>query len=126
LAIDRHARAHRHVARTVVGTDRLTACEKYRAKAYRVDPVPNAPGHRQPRLGRHRRGQGHLSQRHRGDLASARAAGMACVQVRGGYCDGPGDELGADLVTDDLAALPAALLVPAPPQRYTVLRRSTC
>ena len=29
---------------TVVWTDRLTACEKYRAKAYRVDPVPNAAG----------------------------------------------------------------------------------
>ena len=29
---------------TVVWTDRLTACEKYRAKAYRVDPVPNAQG----------------------------------------------------------------------------------
>ena len=29
---------------TVVWTDRLTACENYRAKAYRVDPVPNAPG----------------------------------------------------------------------------------
>jgi ribulose-bisphosphate carboxylase large chain len=29
---------------TVVWTDRLTACEKYRAKAYRVDPVPAAPG----------------------------------------------------------------------------------
>ena len=30
---------------TVVWTDRLTACEQYRAKAYRVDPVPNAgPG----------------------------------------------------------------------------------
>lgn len=28
---------------TVVWTDRLTACEKYRAKAYRVDAVPNAP-----------------------------------------------------------------------------------
>ena len=27
---------------TVVWTDRLTACEKYRAKCYRVDPVPNA------------------------------------------------------------------------------------
>ena len=25
-------------------TDRLTACENYRAKAYRVDPVPNTPG----------------------------------------------------------------------------------
>lgn len=29
---------------TVVWTDRLTACEVYRAKAYRVDPVPSAPG----------------------------------------------------------------------------------
>ena len=27
---------------TVVWTDRLTDCDKYRAKAYRVDPVPNA------------------------------------------------------------------------------------
>ena len=30
---------------TVVWTDRLTACDLYRAKAYRVDPVPNTgPG----------------------------------------------------------------------------------
>ena len=29
---------------TVVWTDRLTACDKYRAKAYRVDPVPGIPG----------------------------------------------------------------------------------
>ncbi|SHJ21594.1 ribulose-1,5-bisphosphate carboxylase/oxygenase large subunit [Aureimonas altamirensis DSM 21988] len=29
---------------TVVWTDRLTAAEKYRAKAYRIDPVPNAEG----------------------------------------------------------------------------------
>jgi len=29
---------------TVVWTDRLTACEKYRAKCYKVEPVPNAPG----------------------------------------------------------------------------------
>ncbi len=29
---------------TVVWTDRLTACDSYRAKAYRVDPVPNSPG----------------------------------------------------------------------------------
>jgi len=28
---------------TVVWTDRLTACETYRAKAYRVEPVPNQP-----------------------------------------------------------------------------------
>ena len=29
---------------TVVWTDRLTATEKYRAKCYRVDPVPNGAG----------------------------------------------------------------------------------
>jgi ribulose-bisphosphate carboxylase large chain len=29
---------------TVVWTDRLTATEKYRAKCFRVDPVPNGPG----------------------------------------------------------------------------------
>jgi ribulose-bisphosphate carboxylase large chain len=29
---------------TVVWTDRLTACELYRAKAYRVDPVPGSEG----------------------------------------------------------------------------------
>jgi ribulose-bisphosphate carboxylase large chain len=29
---------------TVVWTDRLTACERYRAKAYRLDPVPGTPG----------------------------------------------------------------------------------
>ena len=29
---------------TVVWTDRLTACDVYRAKAYRVDPVPGNPG----------------------------------------------------------------------------------
>ena len=29
---------------TVVWTDRLTAAEEYRAKCYRVDPVPNSPG----------------------------------------------------------------------------------
>ena len=28
---------------TVVWTDRLTAAEKYRAKCFRVDPVPNSP-----------------------------------------------------------------------------------
>ena len=29
---------------TVVWSDRLTACDKYRGKCYRLDPVPNAPG----------------------------------------------------------------------------------
>jgi phosphoglycolate phosphatase len=43
------------------------------------------------------------------DLASARAAGIACILVRGGYCDQPVDELGADLVIADLNALPAVL-----------------
>src|ERR1700733_2193612 len=28
---------------TVVWTDRLTACDRYRAKAYKVDPVPGSP-----------------------------------------------------------------------------------
>jgi ribulose-bisphosphate carboxylase large chain len=31
---------------TVVWTDRLTACDKYRAKCYRVDPVPGNPEQR--------------------------------------------------------------------------------
>jgi ribulose-bisphosphate carboxylase large chain len=30
--------------RTVVWTDRLTACDRYRAKAYRVEQVPGSPG----------------------------------------------------------------------------------
>src|SRR5512137_992407 len=29
---------------TVVWTDRLTACDSYRAKAFKVEPVPNTPG----------------------------------------------------------------------------------
>ncbi|MGH8177946.1 MAG: form I ribulose bisphosphate carboxylase large subunit [Steroidobacter sp.] len=29
---------------TVVWTDRLTACDRYRAKAYKVEPAPGAPG----------------------------------------------------------------------------------
>ena len=33
---------------TVVWTDRLTAAEVYRAKAYRVDPVPGSPGQFRP------------------------------------------------------------------------------
>ena len=35
---------------TVVWTDRLTAYEHYQAKAYRVDPVPNAPGQYMARI----------------------------------------------------------------------------
>ena len=34
---------------TVVWTDRLTACERYRARAFRVEPVPNTgPGTDRP------------------------------------------------------------------------------
>ena len=29
---------------TVVWTDRLTAADQYRAKAYKIEPVPNIPG----------------------------------------------------------------------------------
>ena len=36
--------SHRRRRGRSVWTDRLTACDVYRAKAYRVDPVPNAPG----------------------------------------------------------------------------------
>ncbi|HMN70547.1 MAG TPA: phosphoglycolate phosphatase [Rhodoblastus sp.] len=43
------------------------------------------------------------------DLASARAAGVICVLVRGGYSDRPVDELDADLVIDELDALPMIL-----------------
>lgn len=43
------------------------------------------------------------------DLVSARAAGMTCVLVRGGYSDRPADELGADLVINELDVLPALL-----------------
>lgn len=43
------------------------------------------------------------------DLASARAAGIACLLLRGGYCDGPVENLGADGVLDDPGRLPAAL-----------------
>ena len=47
---------------TVVWTDRLTAAEKYRAKCYRVDPVPNSPGST-------------------GTATSARASATHCSQV---------------------------------------------
>lgn len=43
------------------------------------------------------------------DLASARAAGIGCILVRGGYSDRPMDEFGADLVITDLGVLPAVL-----------------
>lgn len=43
------------------------------------------------------------------DIGAARAAFMASVAVRGGYTNVPVEELGADIVIDDLHALPAAI-----------------
>lgn len=43
------------------------------------------------------------------DAASANAAGMACVIVRGGYCSVDPDTLGADNVLDNLCQLHALL-----------------
>lgn len=45
----------------------------------------------------------------RADIGCARAAGVGCILVRGGYCDRPVEELGADRVIDELTALPALL-----------------
>jgi phosphoglycolate phosphatase len=44
------------------------------------------------------------------DVAAARAAGMPVILVRGGYSQVPVDQLGADLVCDDLQRLPATVL----------------
>lgn len=43
------------------------------------------------------------------DIDSGKAAGVRTVAVRGGYAHTPVDKLGADIVLDDLAALPGAL-----------------
>jgi len=43
------------------------------------------------------------------DVDAARAAGVACVALRGGYTRVPIDELGADIVIDGLAELPQAI-----------------
>jgi phosphoglycolate phosphatase len=43
------------------------------------------------------------------DVLTARAAGVPVVLVRGGYTAAPAEELGADAVVDELAALPALL-----------------
>lgn len=45
----------------------------------------------------------------RADLGCARAAGIGCILVRGGYCDRPVEELGADRVIGELTDLPALL-----------------
>lgn len=44
------------------------------------------------------------------DLAAARAAGMTCILVRGGYTHVAPELLGADLVVDDLRDFPALLV----------------
>ncbi len=43
------------------------------------------------------------------DVASARAAGVFSVAVRGGYCNGPLEELGPDVVIDSLLDFPTAV-----------------
>ncbi|TIP63290.1 MAG: phosphoglycolate phosphatase, partial [Mesorhizobium sp.] len=43
------------------------------------------------------------------DVAAARAAGMPAILLRGGYTQIPVEELGADLVCDDLLDLPSAM-----------------
>jgi phosphoglycolate phosphatase len=43
------------------------------------------------------------------DMASARAAGVFSVAVRGGYCDGPIEDLEPDVVIDSLFDFPTAV-----------------
>ena len=43
------------------------------------------------------------------DVDAARAAGIAAVIVRGGYTNVPAEQLGADIVIDDMSGLAAAL-----------------
>ena len=43
------------------------------------------------------------------DIASARAAGVFSVAVRGGYCDGPIEDLEPDVVIDSLHGFPEAV-----------------
>lgn len=45
----------------------------------------------------------------RNDLLAARGAGLPCILVRHGYGEDAADDLGADLVIDGFADLPAAL-----------------
>ena len=87
---------------TVVWTDRLTACEKYRAKAYRVDPVPNGAGpvlrlhrlrSRPVRAGLDRQPHG-LDHRQRLRLQAAQGAAARGHALPGRLCEdlpGPAD-----------------------------------
>ena len=43
------------------------------------------------------------------DVASARAAGVFSVAVRGGYCSGPLEDLNPDVVIDSLLDFPTAV-----------------
>ena len=43
------------------------------------------------------------------DVAAARAAGVFSVAVRGGYCNGPLEELNPDVVIDSLLDFPTAV-----------------
>lgn len=43
------------------------------------------------------------------DMASARAAAVFSVAVRGGYCDGPVEDLGPDVVIESLLRFPEAI-----------------
>lgn len=47
------------------------------------------------------------------DIEAAKAAGITCILVEGGYCDVPLASLGADGVIETLADLPAKLMVSA-------------
>ena len=49
------------------------------------------------------------------DADSARAAGISVVIVRGGYANVPAEQLGANIVIDDMAGLAAALARLKPP-----------
>ena len=50
------------------------------------------------------------------DVASARAAGMGVVVIRGGYTSVPVEKLGADRVLESLVELPEALATLRPPR----------
>jgi phosphoglycolate phosphatase len=43
------------------------------------------------------------------DVQAAKAAGVRSVIVRGGYTSVPAEQLGADIVIDDMTGLTAAL-----------------
>jgi ribulose-bisphosphate carboxylase large chain len=78
---------------TVVWTDRLTACDMYRAKAYRVDPVPKAAGpvlrlcrlRPRPVRGRFDRQPDRLDHRQRVQLQAAEGARLEDMRLPVAY-----------------------------------------